>query len=140
MTVANADVEKSQITECETQSTEPVMKDNFLTQQWQRFRLFYITHVSPQTVNEDGVSRLVSIDFIRGIAIFVTLICHIVTCVTSPSLIDGTIDLSPFHKVIVIIVVAVTVVFGPMRSLFIYVSGFAFGITYVRKLFNLSVQ
>ena len=90
-------------------------------------------------MNDAGTPRLVSIDFIRGIAIFVTLVCHIVTCVMSPDLIDGTIELSIPHKIIIFIVMGVTVVFGPLRSLFIYVSGFAFGITYVRKMFKLSI-
>ena len=81
-----------------------------------------------------------SLDFIRGIAIFVNLLTHIVESVTSMSLMDGSTALSTYHKILVVIIMIVSLLFASMRSLFIYVSGFAFGLTYVQRQLKLNIK
>ena len=74
---------------------------------------------------------MVSIDFLRGISIYVNLICHTAGSVTSMTLIEKFAELKGFDKFIMIVFMIGFMLFSGFRSVFIYVSGFAFGLTYV---------
>ena len=91
-------------------------------------------------MNETGTPRLVSIDFIRGIAIFMNLVCHSVEGVISDRLLTGEIPISTLETIILMPILVLSLIFASMRSLFVYVSGFSFGLTYVKRLLKLDFK
>ena len=66
----------------------------------------------------------------RGISIFVNLICHTAGSVVSEELISDVFTLKGLEKFIMIIFMVGYVVFSGFRTIFIYISGYAFGLTY----------